>query len=231
MNPNDLNLISEQHTQGVNRLFDLFPQLVDDQNQQWAEILGRTQVFHYSANTMLLSSGEACTGFMLMLDGSVRVFLNAEDGREVTLYRIGRGDICLMSLDSLIHNRPFKCNAKSENEISILAFTVEDFHLAMKVSDGFRHLILANLVDTIYGMVHTFHESSFESLDTRLTALLKHLFEQSGFKALNITHQDLAQELGSSREVISRLLKKMEKNRLIILKRGIILAGMNKNGL
>lgn len=231
MNPNDLNLIAEQDIQAIDRLFEVFPQLVDEHDQEWLDILKRSQALHYPANTTLVATGTVCTGFMLMLGGSVRVFQHTEDGREVTLYRIGSGDICLMSLNSLIHNRPFRGNAKSETDISILAFSADDFHAAMRVSEGFRNLILTNLVDTVCGMVHMLHETSFESLDTRLAALLKHLFEQSGYKGLSITHQALAQELGSSREVISRLLKKMEKNELIILKRGEILAGSNKNKL
>lgn len=231
MNANALNLAEEQHDRAIVSLFEVFPQLAADQNQQWTEILGRAQAFHYPANTTMVSSGTTCTGFILMLDGSVRVFQHAENGREVTLYRIGGGDICLMSLNSLIHNRPFRGNAISETDIAILAFSVEDFYLAMKVSDAFRNFILSNLVDTVCGMVHRFHETSFDSLDTRLAALLQQLFEKSGGKPLHLTHQNLAQELASSREVISRLLKKMEINEFIVLKRGEILLGRNKISL
>ena len=231
MNLKDFGLTTEQHEQTIESLFEVFPQLADDQNQEWLEILKRTHDFHYPANTMLASSGALCTGFMLILDGSVRVYQNVDDGREVTLYRIGAGDICLMSLNSLIHNRAFRGNAISETDISILAFDSKDFHLAMKVSDSFRNLILVNLVDTVCGMMHAHHGSIFESLETRLTALLSNLFEQSDSGSLNVTHQELALELGSSREVISRLLKKMEKNGFIILKRGKILSESNKNQL
>jgi len=231
MNSKDLNLSTEQHQLAIDDLFKVFPQLADDQNQEWLEILQRTHDFHYPANTMLASSGALCTGFMLILDGSVRVFQTVEDGREVTLYRIGSGDICLMSLNSLIHDRPFRGNAISETDIAILAFDAKDFHLAMRVSDDFRQLILTNLVDTVCGMMHAHHGTVFESLDTRLAALLLNLFEQSESGYLSVTHQELALELGSSREVISRLLKKMENNDFIILKRGAILPGSNKSGL
>ena len=231
MNSKFFNVTTEQHERAIEILFEVFPQLADDQNQEWLEILQRTHNFHYPANTMLASSGALCPGFMLILDGSVRVYQEVDDGREVTLYRIGSGDICLMSLNSLIHNRPFRGNAISETNIVILAFDAEDFHLAMKVSDDFRRLILVNLVDTVCGMMHAHHGTVFESLHTRLAALLSNLFEQSASGSLSITHQELAQELGSSREVISRLLKKMEKNDFIILKRGEILPGRNKKQL
>ncbi|MDT8453053.1 MAG: Crp/Fnr family transcriptional regulator [Gammaproteobacteria bacterium] len=231
MDSNDLKLVSEQHFQAIDRLFVVFPQLAERQNQEWLDLLAKTQSVHYPANAMLVSSGAKCTGFMVILEGSVRIFQHADDGREVTLYRMGSGDICLMSLNSLMHNRPFRGNAKSETEISALTFDPADFHRAMKVSDAFCNLVLTNLVDTVCSVVHMLHETSFESLDTRLSTRLNYLFEQSASNSLSLTHQALAQELGSSREVISRLLKKMENKGLIILKRGEILQGKNKSAL
>lgn len=228
MYSNDLKLVSEQHFRAIDRLFAVFPQLAESQSQKWFDLLTKTQSVHYPANTMLVSSGAKCTGFMLILEGSVRIFQHADDGREVTLYRMGSGDICLMSLNSLMHNRPFRGNAKSETEISTLTFDPADFHQAMRVSDAFCNLVLTNLVDTVCSMVHMLHETSFESLDTRLNTRLSYLFEQSASGSLSLTHQDLAQELGSSREVISRLLKKMENKGLIVLKRGKILQGKAK---
>lgn len=221
----------EQQVRAVDRLFELFPGLAAEQDPQWREVLNRTQTYQYPANAMLASVGSTCNGFMILLDGTVRVFQHAEDGREVTLYRIGAGDICLMSLNSLIHHRPFRGNAISETGITILNFCEDDFHLAMKVSDGFRNLVLTHLVDSVCGMVHLFHDTAFESLETRLGALLMKLFNESSSCGLSVTHQALAQELGSSREVISRLLKKMEKNNCIVLKRGQIMPGKNNECL
>lgn len=223
--------IVEQQARVIERFFEIFPQLADEKNQDWYEVLKRAQTYHYPANTMLAAAGTSCNSFILLLGGSVRVFQHAEDGREVTLYRIGAGDICLMSLNSLIHNRPFRGNAIAETDIQVLSFEADDFNVAMKVADNFRNLVLINLVDAVCGMAHMFHETSFESLETRLGALLLHLFEQPDSSVLNITHQALAHELGSSREVISRLLKKMEKNDCIVLKRKEILPGKNKNQL
>lgn len=214
-----------EHNQAIECLFELFPQLAEEQDPQWLDVLDSVQTFQYPANAMLASVGAYCNGFLLILDGRVRVFQHAEDGREVTLYRIGAGDICLMSLNSLLHDRPFRGNAMAETGISVLSFGAEEFHTAMKVSDSFRTLVLTHLVDAVCGMTHMFHETSFESLETRLGALLRHLFDHSSSKALNVTHQMLAQELGTSREVISRILKKMEKNNRIVLRRGEIMLG------
>lgn len=93
MNQKVLNPILEQHARVIERFFELFPRLADEQNQEWYEILKRTQTYHYPANTMLATAGTTCSSFMLLLEGSVRVFQHAEDGREVTLYQIGRAHV------------------------------------------------------------------------------------------------------------------------------------------
>jgi CRP/FNR family transcriptional regulator len=231
MNAEMLPVITEQQKQVFDRLCQLFPSLCCVRSEEWQDVLSKIQTFNYPVNSMLASVGSSCNSFMLILDGKVRVYQHAEDGREVTIYRIGAGDICLMSLNSLLNDRPFRGNAIAETDISVLAFAADDFHKAMRVSDAFRELVLTRLVDSVCGMMHLLHETSFESLDTRLRDLLKCSFEQAGFAELNMTHQVLAQELGSSREVISRILKKMERNGFIVLQRGKILIGKNKTWL
>ncbi len=221
-------LSSESRASSVHRLFELYPQLSDDQSPEWLAILDRAQIMGAVTNTALATAGSNCTNFMLLLDGTVRIFQNDENGREMTLYRIAPGDVCLMSLNSLIHERPFRANASSESEINMILFSAEDFHLAMKVSDAFRMLILSSLVDTVCTMVQSFYDTAFEPLDMRLACLLGRLFERSGSDQLDITHQELSQELGTTREVISRLLKKLEQQECIVLKRGKILVGDNK---
>lgn len=212
----------------MGRLYELYPQLVDEQSADWMSILDRAQIMEAPAETALATVGSNCTNFMLLLNGTVRIYQETEDGREMTLYRIAPGDVCLMSLNSLIHDRPFRANAKAENQISMILFSAEDFHKAMQVSDAFRMLILSSLVDTVCTMVQSFYDTAFEPLDMRLACLLGRLFERAGSDTLDITHQQLSQELGTTREVVSRLLKKLEQQECIVLKRGKILVGENK---
>ena len=80
----------------------------------------------------------------------------------------------------------------------------------------------------IHAEIKSFHDTAFQPLEMRLACLLGRLFERAGSDTLDIIHQELAQELGTSRETISRLLKKLEQQECIILKRGQILMGENK---
>ena len=221
-------LSTESRNPSLSLLNALFPQLADEQSADWKCILDRAQIMDAPVDTTLATIGTNCANFMLLLDGAVRIYQDDENGREMTLYRISPGDVCLMSLNSLIHDRPFRANAKSETNISMILFSAEDFHKAMKVSDAFRMLILSSLVDTVCTMVQSFYDTAFEPLDMRLACLLGRLFERAGSDALDITHQELSQELGTTREVVSRLLKKLEQQECIVLKRGKILIGENK---
>jgi len=219
----------ESRLPACDQLYELYPDLADEENPDWLAILNRAQMIEGTSNTILATAGSLCTSFMLLLDGTVRVYQDSDDGREMTLYRINPGDVCLMSLNSLLHKKPFKANAKSETGVSMLIINAKDFHLAMGVSAVFRTIMLTSLVDTVCTLVHSFYDTAFEPLDMRLACLLGRLFERAGSEVLTVTHQELSQELGTSREVISRLLKKLEKQKCIVLKRGQILLGDNKN--
>ena len=221
-------LSSESRVSSIRQLLKLYPQLENEQSEEWLNILNNTQIMDAPADTVLATVGSNCTNFMLLLNGNVRIYQDDENGREMTLYRISPGDVCLMSLNSLIHERPFRANAKSETDISMILFSADEFHKAMKVSDAFRMLILSSLVDTVCTMVQSFYDTAFEPLDMRLACLLGRLFERAGSDSLDITHQELSQELGTTREVVSRLLKKLEQQECIVLKRGKILVGENK---
>ncbi len=221
-------LSSASRRDRIVQLYSLYPQLEAEQSADWQDLLNKAQLMHASAGTTLATAGTRCANFMLLLDGTVRIYQNDDSGREMTLYRITPGDVCLMSLNSLVHDRPFRANAIADSDINMILFSAADFKRAMQVSEAFRMLILASLVDTVCTMVQTFYDSTFEPLDMRLACLLGRLFERAGSDSLDITHQALAQELGTTREVVSRLLKKLEQQECVVLKRGKILLGSNK---
>ena len=221
-------LSPESRAPARNQLYELYPELSGEDSSKWSAILDRAQLVEVSSDKMLATAGSSCTSFMLLLDGTIRVYQDSPDGREMTLYRIHPGDVCLMSLNSLLHNKPFRANAKSETDVRMLIFDANDFHAAMGVSEIFRTIMLTSLVDTVCSMVHSFYDTAFEPLEMRLACLLGRLFERANSEALDVTHQELSQELGTSRETISRMLKKLEQQECIVLKRGQILVGDNK---
>jgi len=224
----DSNILSDSCEFIENQLKAAFPELSEVDHPEWQEILGRASFAELPARRVLMTEGSSCNTFFLLFEGRVRVYQIAEDGREVTLYRTYPGQVCLMTVNSLMHNRPFRANAETETDIKGLVLSAEDFHEAMRVYEPFRKLVLVSLMDSACDMSDMFYDTAFQGLDVRLACLLGRLFERSGSDTLKITHQELAQELGTSREVVSRLLKKMEHQQHIRLSRGQITVGQNK---
>jgi len=220
---------ANSHESTIARLYEVYPQLLAEKGAEWLDILNSAQVMEVPPETVLAEAGSLCTNFMMLLDGRVRIYQHADDGRELTLYRIAPGDVCLMSLNSLLHDKPFRAYAKTETSIRMIMLSADDFGKAMRVCDAFCKLILSNLVNTVCVMVQTFYDTAFEPLDMRLACLLGRLFERSGSNVIDVTHQALSQELGTSREVVSRLLKKLEQQECIVLRRGQILLGDKKS--
>lgn len=204
------------------RLEGIYPSLATEEHGLWEEVINASNVVTLPAGTKLLQPASSCTQFMLLLSGCVRVYQQTPNDREVTLYRTHGGDLCVLSINGLIQHAKFGAFAQSETEVTALTFSRETFMQAMACYEPFREFILINLTDRFNDVLALMEETVFESLDTRLICLLARLAKTSDDAVLNITHQELARELGSTREVISRLLKGIEKQGCIELGRGII---------
>jgi len=204
------------------RLAAVYPELAADSAPAWLALLDAAQRIRVPAGAVLLKPGEACGGFLLLLSGSVRVFQSAADGRELTLYRITPGDICVMSLNSLMHQRPFAAEARAESEVEALMLSPAQLQQALQSSTAFRDHVLARLSDRFCDMLTVVEDTAFKRLDVRLACLLGSLFERAGGESINVTHQELARELGTTREVVSRMLKEFERQECIVLARGRI---------
>ncbi len=191
------------------------------EDPRWREILATAQAMRVPTGTVLMKSGESCPGFMLLSAGSVRVFQYADDGRELTLYRLGPGDICVMSLHALVARRPFEAIATAESEVEARVLSPGQFATALAECAAFREHVLLHMTNRYCDMLHLVQQSTFTHLDMRLACLLADRLRE-GAREIHATHQDLARELGTTREVISRILKGMERAGLLRLARGRI---------
>lgn len=203
-------------------LEEAYPSLANKNDFNWQEIVNLATVISIPADTQLLQPDTPCMQFMLLLKGSVRVYQQTPNDREATLYRIHGGDLCVLSINGLMQNKDFGAFAKTETEISALIFSRELFLQALEICASFREFILLNLTSRFVDVLGLMEEVFFENLDTRLICLIARLSREYDSDILKITHAALARELGTSREVVSRLLKSLEKQGCITLGRGEI---------
>ena len=128
----------------------------------------------------------------------------------------------MLSINGMLHNRDFGAYAKTETEVLALTLSREQFMQAMAMLPEFCEFILTSLTDRINDVLHVIENTVFDSLNTRLMCSLSRLSRETGSDTLHLTHQELARELGTSREVISRILKVFEQQGCIAQERGVI---------
>ncbi len=172
------------------------------------------------AGSIIFSEGQPCKFFLIVLKGSSRVHKKSTDGNEVVLYRIKAGEACGLSMSSILTGSPCKANALAETDMVIVSIPKANFRRAMAACDQFSRMVLASLDQNVNQIVSLVGETIFGRLDGRLAQRLLNMQDDDGI--IHATHDDIAAELGSAREVISRLLKEFEKQGYLQLFRGRI---------
>ena len=144
----------------------------------------------------------------------------AEDGRSITLYHVGEGESCILTASCILNTQTFPAIAEIEQDTEGLLIPEKQIHLWLKTEPCWQQYIFSLLSQRMEDLIRLVDALAFRHLDVRLA---KWLLEQSSHQlAIRTTHQTIAEELASSREVISRLLKEFERDQLIKLGRGVI---------
>lgn len=165
------------------------------------------------AGAVLFQENEACKGFPLVLDGEVRVLRSSGDGRSLELYRVLPGELCLVSSACLFRAQRLSAQGVAVRPTTLLLIPPEVFHRWLE-HPAFRDLVLGLFAERMADLTALVDAVTFQRLDQRLAAaLLGHGPE------LAVTHQDLADALGTVREMVSRLLRKFEREGWIALGR------------
>ncbi|WP_372400095.1 Crp/Fnr family transcriptional regulator [Azospirillum sp. HJ39] len=170
--------------------------------------------------TVLFRAGDRCHTFLMVLDGTVRVQMTSETGREIVLYRVARGETCIVTTACLLTDAPYGAEAVAETDIDAVALAAGPFHELVARSAAFRDFVFASFGTRLTGMMMLIEEVAFGRIDLRLARFLADRRDAAG--GLDITHQALAVELGTAREVVSRQLKEFERRGLVALSRGRI---------
>lgn len=174
------------------------------------------------AGTLLFHENQQCQSFTWLLEGTIRVFKHSPEGREITLYRVNPGEICILSVQSLLCGEGFPAEAIAETDLLGLQLNHNAFNQALDDSNQFHRYLLKILSRRISYTMQLISQVTFQHLDLRLACHLQEMFEQSAGEPIKTTHAQIAQELGTTREMISRILKELEHMGCIKLSRGAI---------
>ncbi|NOT28421.1 MAG: Crp/Fnr family transcriptional regulator [Acidobacteria bacterium] len=167
-----------------------------------------------SANQRLFAHGAPCREHAFLLDGTVRISRLRADGREATLHHVRPGDNCTVTALGLLSGGTYHADGTAESSVAFCVIPRALFIELLLDSDVFRASVFSSLTDHFARMMALVDEIAFQRVDERLAARLA----EAG-PAIAATHQMLAEELATSREVVSRILESFQRSGLIRLRR------------
>jgi CRP/FNR family transcriptional regulator len=195
-----------------------FPALAGLDDPVWKAIREKAPVVEVPAGTTVFNYGDACANYLLVLDGSVRVQKLAESGREITLYRVESGGSCVLTTSCLLAHQHYPAQGVTETPVVAAMIPLPQFEKGLDQSPGFRRFVFDTYAQRISDLIMLVEEVAFGRIDSRLAQRLLELRDAKG--TVETTHQAIATDLGTAREVVSRQLKEFERRGWIALQRG-----------
>lgn len=184
------------------------------------DVLSQAKPVSVAAGSVLFQPGDPCAQFFILTSGCVRVHRLARSGREMVLYHVRAGETCILTTLCLLSAEAYSANAIVEQEVSAWAVPSSRFNALMDSSAGFRRLVFTSYAQRMADLMQRIEQLSDVPVDVRLAACLLERADARGMVAA--THQALATEIGTAREVVSRTLERLAQLGMLILSRGQI---------
>ena len=176
----------------------------------------------FPANEILMRKGQYIRSTMLVLNGLIKIYREDDDGNEFLMYYLKPGEACALSLVCAAKHEASPIMAKTVTETEVMMVPVDTMSEWMSKFKSWYQFVIETYRARFDELLVTLDNVAFRSMDERLEFYLKRAKEAQETNLLSISHQEIAQELNTSREVISRLLKKMEQKGLVGLHRNAI---------
>jgi len=184
------------------------------------KLTSSSEVVSLEKDSVIFGPGKAPTHLVLLLEGCIRVHQLSDSGREIVLYRISAGDSCILTTACVLAYEDYSAEGVAETPIEAVMIPRDVFDELMGISKEFRHFVLTAFTKRLSDLFLVVEEVAFKRIDHRLA---QKLIELSGSSStVSATHQNLATELGSVREVVSRQMAEFQSRGWILQQRGMI---------
>ncbi len=200
-------------------LSDVFPfwknlKLTDKQ-----QLIDNINVFKYKKGEQIQSGAENCTGVMAIKQGQLRAYMLSDEGKEITLYRLLDGDVCILSASCILKNISFEMHIDAESDAEIYVIIAAAYDDLSKRNIEIEAFISQTVAARFSDAMWVMEQIVFMKLDKRVALFLLEESALVGSDMLNITHSQIANHLGTAREVITRMFKYFQKEGIISVSR------------
>jgi CRP/FNR family transcriptional regulator len=183
------------------------------------DLLDASRSASIPAGSQIYREGDACSAIAFVLSGNIRVYKVGQTGREITLYEIGPGETCILNASCILSGQTYPAYAVAIDDVNVVLVPSAVFRRMVSEDESLRSFVFMLLSQRLSGVMELVEEVAFRRMDARL---MDYLIEKSENGRLEMTHQRIANDLGTSREVVSRLLKDIERQGQIGLSRNAI---------
>lgn len=173
----------------------------------------------FSKNTILSGNNNECTGFLIVKYGQLRIYSNSSDGKEITLYRLLDLDSCIFSASCMLKNINFDISISFEKDSDILIIPSDIFNKLSEDNVYVKSFVLDLVSSRFSDVMWIFEQYVFSNMAQRLASTIIEQVSLNNSQTLEITHDYIARELGTAREVVTRLLKQFQDDNLVKLSR------------
>lgn len=205
----------------LKRVVPALPFLAGAPAQLVRDFVSEASICTIPASTQVFMEGDECSAIAILLSGAVRVFKVGETGREITLYRFDRGESCILTANCILGNQQFPAIAVVERDAEAIVIPATAFRDWVNRYEPWRDYVFDLLSRRLATVMAVVDEVAFRRMDARIADFLARRLTPAS-PSLRITHQEIAAELGTSREVVSRILEDFTEGRLIETGRGAI---------
>lgn len=176
----------------------------------------------FRAGDVIMRTGQYIKSTALVLEGQIKIYRENQDGGEFLMYYLGPGQACAVSMICAIQSQTSEIMAIAEEDTEVLMIPVQMMDELMNKYKSWYQFVIQTYRGRFDELLSVVDNIAFHNMDERLEFYLKRHASKSGKKIMEVSHQQIADDLNSSREVISRLLKKMEQRNLVKLHRNMI---------
>lgn len=182
------------------------------------EVLAQAAMHEFRDGSRIFSEGQHCGGLPLVLQGGIKVFKRSESGREIVLYRVERGETCILTSSCLLGGTDYSAEGVAEGVLRLAILPPLLFQRMIAESPGFRHFLFSMLSGRLSDLMERVERLAFHRIDRRLAEFLTERTD-AGFSMVAMTHQQIADEIGSVREMVTRTLGQLAEQGLVELSR------------
>ena len=201
---------------------DYFP-LWTKLNKSQQERIRASLLFREVKKGAMLHDGTLdCTGLFLVRDGQLRAYILSEEGREITLYRLFERDMCLLSASCIVHSLQFEVMIAAEKDTSLWVIPADAYKAIMEESAALANYTNELMASRFSDVMWLIEEIMWKSLDKRIADFLLEEAAIEGSNRLQMTHETIANHLGTRREVVTRMLRYFQEEGLVKLSRGVV---------